>query len=165
MGQGLNLDGFSPFSDKYEIKDPAVILSENIVQSDEDPYFGRAAQDGEIDVFSDTGKRSLLPDSNIIKSKGIRATASTFGGLYYINDVTNDWFLDAADDRLGIPVPGYVGNDVSISLFVDKINVNSFGIQLEYTYVGPVEKSPTTGYDYYGSAAGTDSVAYGGFLR
>ena len=165
LGQGINLDGFKPFEDQYEIKSAATILSENIVQSNDDPFFGRQSQDGEIDIFSDSGKRTLQPDSKITRSKGVKASIATYGGLYYLNDRTNDWFIDAADESLGIPVPGYMGNDVTVSIFADKINVNSFGTQLEYTYIGPDERSPTAGYDYYDSAAGTDSVAYGGFLR
>lgn len=165
LGQGLNLVGFKPFQDQYEIKDATVILKNNIIQSDEDPFFGKSAQDGEIDVFSDTGKRSLLPNTKYIKSKGANASLMTFGGSYLFNKATNDWFLDAADSSLGILVPGYAGNDVSFSPFSDTINMNAFGTQLEYTYIGPNEKSPTTGQDYYGSSAGTDSIAYGGFLR
>lgn len=165
LGQGLNLDGFKPFEDQYEIKKAALILTNNIIQSNDDPFFGRSSQDGQIDIFSDTGKRSFLPDSKIIKSKGASGTATTYGGTYSLNDRTKSWFLDAADSSLGIPVPGYSGNDVSFSPFIDKINMNAFEMQLEYTYVGPDERSPTTGQDYYGSNSGTDSIAYGGFLR
>lgn len=165
LGQGMNLDGFKPFDDRYEIKDAALILTSNVVQSDEDPYFGRPAQDGEIDVFSDTGKRSLLPTLDIVKSRGARAEIMSFGGPYFINDKTKNWFIDAADRTFNVPIPGYSGNTVSISRFDDKIILNSFGMKIEYTYIAPDQKSPTAGYDYYGSQSGTDSVAYGGFLR
>ena len=165
MGQGINLDGFKPFEDQYEIKNPIIILKENIVQSAEDPFYGKAAQDGEIDVFSDSGKRSLLPETKFTKSKGIRASVTTHGGAYYLKSNTKNYFIDAADSSLSIPAPGYAGNDVSSSLFTDNINISKLGTKLEYTYIGPEEKSPSTGHDYYGSPSGTDSIAYGGFLR
>ena len=165
MGQGLNLDGFMPFDDQMEFKKASDVLIHNVIQSDDDPYFGRAAQDGEIDIFSDTGKRSARIESPYTRSKGIRASIEAYGGLFRFKGLTKNWFLDAADSSLGVITQGYVGNDVSLSPFVDSIEKNSFGTQLEYQYIGPDEKSPAAGYDYYGSSAGTDSVAYGGCLR
>ena len=165
FGQGINLDGFKPYQEQFETKSAAEILVNNIIQSDEDPFFGKNAQDGEIDVFSDTGKRTLLPESKNAKSRGIRASLLNYGGLYSLSGMTRDYYLDSADVYLNIPAPGYGGNDVSFNPFEDKINMNTFGQELDYTYVGPNEKSPTTGYDYYGSTSGTDSIAYGGFLR
>lgn len=165
LGQGINLDGFSPFQEQNELKTAAEILIGNVVQSDEDPYYGKSAQDGEIDVFSDTGKRTLLLDRNNIKSRGIRGLLTSYGSLFSLNGSSKDYFLDAADSFLGIPAPGYGGNDISSDLFEDKIYMNTFGTEIDYTYVGPDGKSPTNGNDYYGSNSGTDSIAYGGFLR
>jgi len=165
FGQGINLDGFEPFDDKYEIKDASTVLRLNIYQDNEDPYFGRASQDGEISIFSDTGKRSLLPELDIVKSRGIRGTLSFFGGPYAFNDKTEQYCFDAAELILGVPVPGYGGSSLSFAPFVDSIDTSSLGSVLTYSYIGPKEKSPTTGFDYYGSNAGTDSISYGGFLR
>jgi len=165
FGQGMNLDGFKPYDEQNETKNAVEVLKSNLIQSDEDPYYGRSSQDGEVDIFSDTGKRSLLPDAKNIKSRGIRTSFFRYGGLYSLTGVTRDYYLDSADVYLDIPAPGYAGNDVSFNPFDDKINMNAFGQVLDYSYVGPNEKSPATGNDYYGSTSGTDSIAYGGFLR
>ena len=165
FGQGMNLDGYSAFEDKFEIKDASTVLISNIYQDQDDPYFGRSAQDGEISIFSDSGKRSLLPEIDILKSRGVRGSLTYFGGLYSLNDRSDLFCLDAAESILGIPVPGYGGSSLSFAPFVDSIDTSSLGTVLTYDYISPREKSPTAGFDYYGSSAGTDSIAYGGFLR
>ena len=49
--------------------------------------------------------------------------------------------------------------------FKDVKLLNKFDIEIDYTYIGPDENVASRGYDYYGSTSGTDSIAFGGFLR
>lgn len=165
FGQGMNLDGFKPFQDQLIPSTAAGVLVSNLVQSEEDPYFGRAAQDGQIEIFSDTGKRSLLPTGMPFNARGARGSFSTLGWSYNINDKDQSNFLDATDQFLGVAVEGYRGNDKVFEPFNDIKLVNKFSMKIDYTYIGPGDKASSTGYDNYGSIYVTDSIAYGGFLR
>lgn len=165
FGQGINLDGFSTFHDSTERKDAATVLIENLIQDEQDPFFGRAAQDGEIDVFSDTGKRSLLPALAVITSKGIKGEAQKTSLNYNFSDSASIAFLDAADSFLGIPAQGFKGLDIAHQPFNDRQYTNKFSTKIDYTSIGPDEKISNTGFDYYNSVAGTDSIAFGGWQR
>jgi hypothetical protein len=74
-------------------------------------------------------------------------------------------FYDAADEFLGVVVEGYGGYEDNFEPFKDAKLLNKFDIEIDYTYIGPDENVASRGYDYYGSTSGTDSVAFGGFLR
>jgi len=165
FGQGINLNGFSSFEDKSERKSAVEILVENIIQDDTDPYFTGPALDGQIEIFGDTGKRSLMQTSNQKSARGIKGASYTFGGMYNLNDVDKSYFFDSSENMLGLAVQGYSGVNDSYDAFNDRQLVNKFSFKIDYTYIGPDEKSPKTGFDYYGSDAGTDSVAFGGWLR
>ena len=165
FGQGVNLDGFSSFEDRTERKDAATVLIENLIQDDQDPFFGRASQDGEIDVFSDTGKRSLLPGLAVISSKGIKGQVQQSVSVFNFRDSSSIAFFDAVDSFLGIPVQGFKGLNISYKPFNDKQYTNKFSTKIDYTYIGPDEKISNTGFDYYNSVAGTDSIAFGGWQR
>lgn len=165
LGQGIGIEDLTPFNDQLIPNTAAGVLQSNLIQSDTDPFFGRAAQDGQIDVFSDTGKRSLLPNFMPFNARGIRALSTTIGWIYNFNDTLDSAFLDATDVFLNLAAEGYGGPNESYKPFNDIVIVNKFSTKIDYTYIGPDEKSPSAGYDYYGSIYTTDSIAYGGFLR
>jgi hypothetical protein len=165
FGQGMNLDGFKPFEDQLTPATAAGILTAGLVQSEDDPFFGRTAQDGQIEIFSDTGKRSLLPTGMPFNARGLRGSLTTLGWFYNINNSNQSNFLDATDQFLNVAVEGYRGEDKVFEPFVDVNIVNKFSMKIDYTYIGPGDKLSSTGYDNYGSIYVTDSIAYGGFLR
>ena len=165
FGQGDNLDGFKPFEDQLIPTSAAGVLKSNLIQSDDDPYFGRVAQDGQIDIFSDTGKRSLLPTTMPFNARGIKGSFSTIGWFYKSNDRDQSNFLDATDQFLDLAVEGYKGDNSVFEPFIDIENINKFSMKVDYTYSRPGDKYSASGYDNYGSIYVTDSIAYGGFLR
>lgn len=165
FGQGMNLDGFTPYEELNEVKSAAEVLVSNIIQSDEDPFFGRAAQDGQIDIFSDTGKRSLVSRPDRFLARGVKGLFVDMRDVSKVDTYDSRIFYDAADEFLGVVVEGYGGYEDNFEPFKDVKLLNKFDIEIDYTYIGPDENVASRGYDYYGSTSGTDSIAFGGFLR
>ena len=165
FGQGINLKEYSPYEEKKETKSAAEVLESNIIQAEDDPFFGQEARDGEIDIFDDSGKRSLTSRPAKFNARGVKGLFINLQDNTKVDSYNERIFYDAADQFLGIAVEGYAGFEESFDPFKGTNLYNTFGIEIDYTYIGPNEKVAARGYDHYGSPAGTDSIAFGGFLR
>jgi len=167
LGQQIELSVFSGFQDKSERIEPAIILSAGLVQEDQDIYFGNNSIDGRVSVFSDTGKLNIATTYSKFNHRGINSDASSLSCIDTFSYDANSAFrfIDGVEQTLGIPIPGYQGDEICINPFKEFDEINAFGMPLNYDYIGNNDKTYSRGFSYYGSTVGTDSIAYGGRLR
>jgi hypothetical protein len=167
LGQQIELSEFSGFNDQSERIDAVSILSEGFVQEDQDFYFGQNSIDGRITIFSDTGKLDIATTYSKFNQRGINADASSLSRIdTYSYDANSAFrFIDGVEQTLGIPIPGFAGDEVCLNPYKEFDEINAFGMNLNYDYIGSNDKTYSRGFSYYGSTVGTDSIAFGGRLR
>jgi hypothetical protein len=74
-------------------------------------------------------------------------------------------FEDGVGKSLNVTIPGFIKANEMSNPFIEKDNLTNLGTSIEYTYIGPNEKTFSRGFSYYGSDSGTDSISFGGLLR
>ncbi len=168
LGQGILIDDFTSFADSTERISAQTVLENNLIYQDSvDPYVNLSTNDGRISVLSDGGKLDLISRGEIISARGLRVKIeeSLLGDSYKFEDSAAIIFHDGVGQDLTISSPGFVGTVSPISPYVEKTYETDLSVDVEYTYIGPDEKTFPRGFTYYGSKSGTDSVSFGGLLR
>lgn len=168
LGQQVEVNDITAFDDTTERVTAKDILINNLIyQSDVDPYYSLASNDGRIVVFSNTGKVELASQPQSYNARGIRGNIVTAGtsDKYAYNADVSVIFEDGVGKSLNVVVPGFVREDQLIDPFVEKDTQTNLGTDIQYTYIGPDEKTFSRGFSYYGSTSGTDSITFGGLLR
>jgi len=167
LGQQIEIKDFSSFQDKTERIPAAIVLSEGLVQEDYDYYAGPYTIDGRISVQADTGKLDINTSYSKFNKRGINAEASDilYFDTYSREAVSAFRFVDGVEQTLGLPIPGYAGDEFYTNPYKEFDQVNSFGMTLEYDYIANNDETFSRGFSYYGSTTRTDSIAFGGRLR
>lgn len=168
LGQQVEINNIVAFEDTSErVSAKDVLINNLIYQTAVDPLFSVEVNDGRIVVFSDSGKIELANQAQQYNARGVRGsiTSVSISDTYTYNADVTIIFEDGVGKSLNVTVPGFIRSNEMSNPFIEKDNLTNLGTSIEYTYIGPNEKTFSRGFSYYGSNSGTDSISFGGLLR
>jgi len=168
LGQQVEVNNIVAFEDASERVSASDILINNMIyQAEVDPLYSVEVNDGRIVVFSDSGKIELANQTQQFNARGVRGSIDpvSISDTYTYNADVTIIFEDGVGKLLNVVIPGFIKSNEMLNPFIEKDNLTNLGTSIEYTYIGPNEKTFSRGFSYYGSASGTDSVSFGGLLR
>lgn len=165
LGQLTNALNYEPYQDQNEKISPEKVLEsgEIIIRKTID-YEEDTSKDGRITVFNISTRGYIAREEIPFQTRGIKAINETILG-YSTGEYFNP-FLDGGDSELGVSRVGFYGKSPDTRhVFVDKIDLNDLGIQIDTGDYDSEYETGAFGMSLYSQEFGTDSIAFAGLKK